>query len=118
VPAQFQTAGIGGERLSPQAETTLYRVVLESLTNVSRHARASRVDVLVARLEGNVVVVVEDNGCGFDPETVAHPSGKKLGLLGMKERVALAGGIPEIESSPGAGTSIYARVDLPLRGVD
>ncbi|WP_437805144.1 GAF domain-containing protein [Sorangium sp. So ce1078] len=107
VPVDFQTVGLDGERLPAEAETALYRVVQEALTNVAKHARARQVSVVVGRHDGHATAVVEDDGLGFDPEA---PGSGRLGLVGMRERVALAGGELDVESSPGAGTTVIARV--------
>lgn len=93
-----------GRRLSPDLETALYRLVQEALTNAAKHARAERVDVRVAERDGLVELTVSDDGAGFDP-ALPHAG---FGLLGMEERVALAGGTLELDSSPGAGTTIRA----------
>jgi signal transduction histidine kinase len=84
-------------RLAPETESTVYRVVQEALTNVAKHACASNVHVEVARANGTVEVVVEDDGRGFDPASVCDG----LGLIGMRERVELTGGELEIRSRPG-----------------
>jgi signal transduction histidine kinase len=105
---QFEAVGLAGERLSPTIETTLYRIVQEALTNVSRHAHASQVDVVLERRGGQVVTIVEDDGVGFDPET-ALKSGR-LGLFGIQERAEMLGGTLTIESSSGAGTTIFVEV--------
>jgi signal transduction histidine kinase len=99
----------GGERLPPEVETALYRIVQESLTNVVKHAHASTVSIVLARGDDSVSLVVEDDGVGFDPET---PSEGGIGLVGMQERVALLGGRLSIESRPGAGTTFQAEVPL------
>ncbi|MEA2438682.1 MAG: hypothetical protein QOH76_106, partial [Thermoleophilaceae bacterium] len=91
-------------RLAPETESTIYRVVQEALTNAAKHAGAERVVVSVARVNGTVDVVVEDDGRGFDQ---AAPSGG-LGLVGMRERVELTGGRLEIRSHP--GTRVTARL--------
>jgi signal transduction histidine kinase len=99
-------------RLPAPVETALYRIVQESLTNIARHARASMVSVLLEQSPGSVRVIVEDNGCGFDP-----PSGNEthhLGLYGMQERAELLGGTFMIESAQGSGTSIFVEVPLAL----
>jgi signal transduction histidine kinase len=93
-------------RLAPETESTIYRVVQEALTNAAKHAGAERVSVEVARDNGNVEVVVEDDGHGFDPG--AATSG--LGLVGMRERVELTGGHLEIRSRP--GTRVSARLPV------
>jgi len=96
-------------RLPPETETALYRIVQEALTNIVKHARASRVSILLARRPSTVTLVVEDDGVGFDVGS-SRPDG--LGLLGMRERVALLGGRLTIESSSGAGTTCIAEVPL------
>ena len=98
-----------GERLSPEIETALYRIVQEALTNVAKHARASTISVLVARKPGSVTAVIEDDGVGFSP---AEPV-DGLGLVGMRERVELLGGRLLVESRAGAGTTVAAEVPVP-----
>jgi PAS domain S-box-containing protein len=104
IKAQFEAVGLGEGRLPPEAETALYRIVQESLTNVLRHAQATQADVLVERRDDQVVVIVEDNGAGFDPETAMQTS--RLGLLGMRERAEMLNGKLVIESAPGSGTTV------------
>jgi signal transduction histidine kinase len=96
------------QRLPPEVETALYRIVQESLTNIVKHAQASRVSVLVTRKNGSVLAVVEDDGQGFNPATVDDGA---FGLIGIRERLALVGGRLEIESSD-AGTTIAAEVPI------
>jgi signal transduction histidine kinase len=93
-------------RLPPDVETALYRIVQECLTNVIKHARATRVSILLTRHGGVVKAVVEDDGTGFDP--AAGRTGA-IGLVGMRERLALLGGRLEVESSE-SGTTIAAEV--------
>jgi signal transduction histidine kinase len=99
---------LGDERLPADAETTMYRIVQEALTNIAKHAGATRISVLVTRKPGAAVVVVEDNGGGFD---TASPT-PGLGLAGMRERVALVGGRFRLETSPGSGTTVAAEVPV------
>ncbi|HET7219058.1 MAG TPA: ATP-binding protein, partial [Vicinamibacterales bacterium] len=96
------------ERLPSEAETTAYRIAQEALTNVARHARATRVDVILERQADSVLLIVEDNGVGFDSERESAPGG--FGLLGMHERAALVGATLEIESTPGKGTTVLLRM--------
>ncbi|HUP33373.1 MAG TPA: GAF domain-containing sensor histidine kinase [Gaiellaceae bacterium] len=103
------TARLGEERLPRDVETAFYRIVQESLTNVARHAGASRVDVLLGRTPGSATLLVEDDGSGFDPEEAPRSS---LGLVGMRERVGLLQGRFRIESRPGTGTTIAVEVPL------
>jgi signal transduction histidine kinase len=115
VEVDFQSIGLDGERLSPLLESTLYRVVQEALTNILRHARATRVSLILQRSGDQVLLVVEDDGCGFDTEGGWKAAGGngRLGLLGMQERLALVAGALTIESTPGTGTTLFARIPLP-----
>ncbi len=110
VATEVITHGFTQERLAPVLETTTYRVIQEALTNVQRHARANRVSIICERRAGELRVVVEDDGCGFDPQR-ARDSGR-LGLRGMSERSALVAGALEVESMPGRGTTVYLTVPL------
>ncbi len=114
--ADFHPGGLDGVRLKPQTETALYRIAQEALTNVVRHASASAVSVLLDKRDGHAILVVEDDGSGFNMEEVRHSGtpAQKLGLLGMEERAALVGATLTIESRPGAGTAVF--VEVPLDG--
>jgi signal transduction histidine kinase len=105
---RFKARGFTGERLPPVVETALYRVVQEAMTNVVRHARATRVDVLLERRGERVSVMVEDDGVGFDPARVQR--GDHFGLLGLRERSEALGGSLIVESRPGAGTTVVVEV--------
>ena len=115
IEADLQSIGITGERFPAEVETMLYRVAQEGLTNVLKHARASHVSMLLERRSGILSIIMEDNGDGFDLETVlvAPDKARRLGLRGMRERVARLGGSLEIESTPGVGTSLFIRVPVP-----
>ncbi len=104
-------ASIADERLPPDAETVLYRLVQEALTNIVKHAGAESVSIVLSRRAGGVSVVVEDDGRGFALTDVKNDA---LGLVGMRERLALLDGTLAIESTPGAGTALAAY--LPLKG--
>jgi signal transduction histidine kinase len=95
-----------------EAKEALYRIAQEALNNVARHARASRVQIRLYREGGSVVLEVEDNGVGFDPQR-EYPG--HLGLHSMRERAARLEGRLEIDSSPGQGTRL--RIWLPRGGV-
>ena len=105
----FQQTWPTSDRLPAEIETALYRIVQESLTNIVKHARATSVSVVLTRKDDSVSVVVEDDGVGFEPH-LAREAG--IGLVGMRERVALLGGRLAIESRPGAGTTFVAEVPL------
>jgi PAS domain S-box-containing protein len=118
VAVEVQAVGLDGGRLPAEVETVLYRVVQEALTNVAKHAGATRVSVVVGTRDAEAVAVVEDDGVGFDPDAVANPAAGRpggLGLAGMRERLALVGGAVEIESAPGHETTIIARIPLSAR---
>ena len=92
--------------LSEEIEVAVFRVVQEALTNVARHSDASRVSVFVGGERGRLRVVVEDNGVGFDPEAPT----RRLGLMGIRERVTILGGTVTIDSSPGQGTAVTVEI--------
>ncbi len=104
------------ERLPPELETALFRAVQEALTNVARHAEAEDVLIQLSVHEGILEVEIEDDGRGFSPDEVssAAPSGRGLGLMGIRERLELVGGGATIESSPGRGTRVVLRAPLPV----
>jgi signal transduction histidine kinase len=102
-------ARLGDDRLPAEVETTLYRIVQEALTNIVKHAEASKVSILLARRGGFAMAVVEDDGKGFEPDN-ARADG--LGLLGMRERVELHDGRLTVESAPGSGTTLVVEVPL------
>jgi PAS domain S-box-containing protein len=94
-------------RYPPEVETAAYRIVQEALTNAARHASADTVEVRLSGDAAGLAVDIVDNGCGFDP--ASSPSGTG-GLSGMRERAELLGGTLAIESAPGAGTRVTARL--------
>jgi signal transduction histidine kinase len=95
--------------------SVLYRITQEALMNVAKHAHATQVSVVVDKPDGEVRLIIEDDGRGFDPEATAMVarSDRGLGLDGMRERAALVGGTLAIESSLGGGTTVYVRLPLP-----
>lgn len=112
IPAGYGSFLLSGEKMLPEAETNLYRIAQEALNNVAKHAEAQHVSVLLERRGETVILIVEDDGIGFDPaeKAVITENDRGMGLLGMKERAELIGGRFEIESSPGSGTTIYVYV--------
>jgi PAS domain S-box-containing protein len=110
IGAELHSAGLGDGRLPSQVETALYRIAQEALTNIARHARASRVDVILGRRADAVSLVIEDNGIGFDRHATREGG---FGLLGMRERAALVGATLEIESSTGQGTTVLVSMFTP-----
>ncbi len=112
LPLEFSAQGFddAAGRLPPQVELVLYRVVQEALTNVAKHAAAQRVQVALRLTQHDVVAAVADDGHGFDAEDMMRSRERGLGLFGMQERLALVQGQLVIDSSPGRGTRIEARV--------
>jgi len=104
---QFETTGLEEQRLSPETETALYRIVQEAIANVLRHAQASRVDVILERRDDQIITIIEDNGAGFDITTATTSS--RLGLFGMRERAEMLGGSLKIESKS-TGTTVLVEV--------
>ncbi|HEV2071204.1 MAG TPA: GAF domain-containing sensor histidine kinase [Acidimicrobiales bacterium] len=101
------------ERLEPAAETGLFRIVQEALSNVVRHARASRVDVTIERSRETVTTTVADDGVGFDPEARSIRA-RRLGLTSMRERAQVLGGTVVVTSRAGRGTTVS--VTIPSHG--
>jgi signal transduction histidine kinase len=101
----------GVEALDHNHRTILYRVAQESLTNVSRHAKASRVDLCIQKIGDDIRMTIQDNGKSFEVDRMLNGRGqKRLGLLGMRERVEIIGGRFGVESVRGKGTTITASI--------
>jgi PAS domain S-box-containing protein len=104
------------ERLGNNKCTVLYRVAQESINNVARHARASHIELRIGNLSDGIYMCIKDNGKAFDVErTMLRMGDKRLGLLGMRERLEMIGGRFTIESTPGSGTMITAFI--PTDGI-
>jgi PAS domain S-box-containing protein len=111
IPAEFRAGGYKQGQLDTDAEIVFYRAAQEALNNIAKHAHATRADIVLGTNDGHVVLVIEDDGVGFDPmESAAAPDG--FGLMGMRERAGLIGATLDIESSPGRGTSVFLRLPL------
>ena len=109
----------GVEELNSDSRTTLYRVAQEALTNVARHAKAGRVDISIQKLPAGICMKIKDDGKSFPvAKVLGARGGKRLGLLGMRERLEMIGGHFEIISAPGKGTTITAQIPngKPARG--
>jgi signal transduction histidine kinase len=107
------------EQVNGDKRTVLYRVAQEALTNVARHARASRAEVKIEKVDGFICMKIRDDGKGFQKERVLSAKrGERLGLLGMRERLDMVGGKFTVTSAPGRGTTVLAQVPLmkPVAG--
>jgi PAS domain S-box-containing protein len=114
ISARLHTSGLLDERLASDVETTLYRIAQEALNNAAKYSRAGHVEVILERRHDSVLLVVEDDGIGFDAD--GGVKGQGFGLVGMRERAALVGGNLEIESAPGQGTTVLVRIGVPSSG--
>jgi signal transduction histidine kinase len=102
-------------RFSPALETALYRVVQEALNNATKHAQATRVAVHIKRTGASIRCLIRDDGVGFDAGAMTARKGNRgLGLLGIRERVAVLGGTVQIQSEPGHGTEIIITAPLEV----
>ncbi|BBO76757.1 hypothetical protein DSCW_41740 [Desulfosarcina widdelii] len=99
-----------GPEIRGNIATAAYRITQEALTNVARHAEATRAKVSLAIRRGRLRLTIKDNGKGFDPESLGESDG--LGLANMRERANLVGGLFTVSSLPGVGTTVYFRVPL------
>ncbi len=115
VQVDFHHSTHDGTRISGDVESHLYRVVQEALNNVSKHAGATRVSVILERRADDVILIVEDDGGGFnsDDERIRR---RGMGLTGIEERAASMGGNVDLESSAGKGTTLFVRVPLSVAG--
>lgn len=109
---------LGDERLSPELETALYRVAQEAINNVRKHAGADRALLDLTRTDTTVRLTVRDWGVGFEVaqggRSPRGAAGERVGLSGMRERIALLGGALHIESRPGSGTRLTAEFPVGL----
>jgi signal transduction histidine kinase len=120
IPVAFETNVRGGPRLPPIVETALYRIGQEALTNVARHAGARSASLILERRGGVVTLILEDDGRGVDlaSRLAGGGEGRSLGIFGMRERATLLGGTLTIESTPGAGTTVFVEIPLPMERTD
>ncbi len=109
---KIQLTAFGGvEALSNAKRTVVFRVAQEALTNVVRHAQATRVEIVISKISGAVRMEIRDNGKSFQVEQVLLARNhKRLGLVGMRERIEMVGGNLAVESEPGKGTTVRAEV--------
>ncbi len=119
IVVDFHSCNLDKHLLSPDIETTVYRITQEALTNILKHAQAKHVSVAVECQQNIVQVMVEDDGKGFETERLSCKATTegRLGVVGMQERAAMVKGTLDIESTPGAGTAVFVRIPLPLAAV-
>lgn len=114
VPIDFHCNGLLDQRLGSQLESTVYRIVQEAVNNAIKHADAENISIILKKRGNRVLLIVEDDGVGFDAEALLKMPAKnrRFGLLGMQDRVALVGGSLSIESTPGVGTTVLVHIDI------
>jgi signal transduction histidine kinase len=105
------TASASVERLSSPKLTVLFRVAQEALTNIGRHAKASRMEVNIQSRNRDVLMTITDNGTGFEPARLEKRA--RLGIMGMRERLEMVGGRLTLISAPGQGTTVRALIPAP-----
>ena len=117
VATDFHGVNYPERGVAADVETALYRTVQEALNNVAKHAGAKQVSIVLERTRAQVQVIIEDDGQGFDPESILSSKtfNTRLGIRGMRERLTLLGGSLEIESSRKSGTTIFARIPLEAK---
>lgn len=118
ITVRFEHEGVS-TRLGANVEIAGYRTVQEALTNVARHANATKCTVTVRHWPTTLSIVVQDDGCGFEPTRVsATGTAAGLGLLGIRERIAQLGGALTVQSAPGSGTTLSVDIPLPPHAAD
>lgn len=109
VKVQLIGSSLKSQRFKPDVETNLYRIVQEALNNVAKHARATRVEIMFERRGDKLVLIIEDDGKGFNLKN-KRLADRGLGLTGMRERATLIGGSVKIESKPKKGTTVFVTI--------
>src|SRR5207247_9781429 len=113
-------AGSTGGRLPLAVETAIYRIVQEALSNVARHAQASRVAITAGRFATSVQCTVRDDGIGFDTSVALDPRGggqRGLGLFVIRDRLNAVGGTHKVVSAPGRGTEVFVSIPVAITGI-
>ena len=107
--AKYESKGV-----SPEIETTIYRIIQEALNNIAKHSGAKRVSLVLRRTTDHVQAIIEDDGCGFDVATASAEASDRggLGLLGIQERLGNVGGSLSMESAPGRGVTLIVRIPV------
>jgi PAS domain S-box-containing protein len=115
VHAELEVLGLKEVRLPLDIENAIYRVIQEALTNILKHAAAQHVSIILDQRAGQLRLIVEDDGRGFDTSQLQDATNgrRHLGLLGMRERVALVGGTLTFQSEPDAGTTLFVLITIP-----
>lgn len=116
IDVAFALESIIAREPSTEVRTLIYRIAQEALSNVRKHAQATRVEVRLEEVDQGVTTTIRDDGVGFKPEDAEMPLPGHLGLVSMRERAEMLGGWFQIEGKPGAGTVVEFWVPLDRRG--
>lgn len=116
--AECDRVGLVGVQVDSEIATNLYRITQEALNNVAKYSQAEVANVLLEKRGSDLILIIEDNGVGFDLASLSENGDERggFGLVGMRERASIVSGTFEIESAPGQGTTIFVRVPLDSRG--
>lgn len=115
IAAAFRGGPEPRNRLTAEIEVNVYRIAQECLNNISKYAHATSVGVLLSISKSEVTLIVEDDGVGFDPNSVHSSSNGGIGIIGMRERAELLNGTFQVESGAAKGTTIYTRIPTAYR---
>lgn len=115
IQVRFHAEGFADRRLASLLETNLYRIVQEALNNVVKHSQATEVEIVLESRADNAVLIIEDNGRGFNVSAEKDSADRGIGLTSIRERAALMKGAVDIESTEGKGTAIFVRIPLQFR---
>jgi len=115
VSIQLDVRTLAGLRLNAELESTAFRIVQEAISNSLRHSSAKHIRVVLAAQSNNLEITVSDDGKGFDASTIFQNLNASYGLLSIRERAMICGGRAEIQTSPGAGTTVSACLPLVMR---
>lgn len=116
IEAAFHSTPLRGLRLSPETQTHLYRIAQEALNNVYKHSGAKRTSVILERRHDSLVLLVEDDGRGFEHAHLDRVGRRSLGLIGMRERATMIGATLEVESARGTGTTVFVTMPGAFAG--
>jgi signal transduction histidine kinase len=115
IEVDFEAERYKSDGISSEIETTLYRVIQEALNNVAKHSGARTVSLVLHRTPNHVQTIIEDDGRGFDTAAAIRKAndGRRLGLVGIQERLGMIGGTLNVESTPNHGATLIIRIPVP-----
>jgi len=115
VSIELDAGALAGIRLSTELESTAFRILQEAISNALRHSSAKHIRVILGTQNNELELTVSDDGKGFDASTIFQNENGSYGLLSIRERAMICAGRAEIQTSPGSGTTVSARLPLVMR---